>query len=308
LDKVIEIEHSDPSKVYHWIQDPFLALKELNGMAGVLEPYYAWLPPKTKKEKLPESLIVALYTPEILSTQTHLMVRSTPFFFQGGNVLVGDGFVFIGRNILARNMAAFGKEPGMGTVEDLKTQMANSFGVDRVYCPDYALSITGEMAEQHPKLFHLDLFITLAGKLENGKILVFVGELMNWNGVAWEAADAKDVVQKEINKVAANIASITGDHEFQVERVPLLLHERKTCSFNNCLVEITAAAKHVILPWYGTGKKGDDSALTLGNELAERVFIQAGFHVSFVDYGFLNHASQGASLHCITHVLARNEE
>jgi hypothetical protein len=161
---------------------------------------------------------------------------------------------------------------------------------------------------QPQPIFHLDLYLTLAGPhAATGKPLALVGSMRQGLAVVGEE-DAEDL-DAGLNAVADYLVRAG----YMVERLPLVpfrtvrMKKHAHFSYNNCLVEIWRDAdgstrRRVTLPAYGNGQ---DSALDALDRAAVDVWEGLGFEVKIARGEFALVAELYGSVRCMTKVLER---
>jgi hypothetical protein len=155
-------------------------------------------------------------------------------------------------------------------------------------------------------LFHIDMFLTLAGRGPDGKYRVLVGDprlaaqILDW-----------PVRRHSMPEVFDNIARGLGRIGFEVIRNPLPLvyvddpeSKLRTWYFatsNNALVEIADGANTVWLPTYGHGAW---SVLEATDRCNQEIWERLGFEVKPLA-DFHPFAEELGSVHCIKKYLKR---
>lgn len=301
----------DLVNLYRYIQDPFLAIIGPEGVPGILEPYYHW--PTNRLPELLDGMLYTWYIPDMLSSLSDYVCRSSPFLYQGGDVLVGNDYALVSRKCLKVNWEKYREglveSSDDSTLVPLMEEMANSFGLSYVICPDFEPSYFS-MAEYTPPqiFFHLDLFVTLAGKTTDGSELVLVGELYEWKEALndWCPVDKEDPRQIYLNNYAICLQHLGHPSvRFHVERIPLFWEKPYLYSYNNCLVEIDSTGwKGVILPEFGSDPF-ESMKYKLADHKAYKVWETLGFAIRKVKGSFTGLASEKAGLRCIVNVVAR---
>jgi len=215
--------------------------------------------------------------------------QKSPIEFEGGNVLKGDGFILIGayktnhlnlkkwgEKYLGENIIFLTSKP----ISDFKTWTDCKKTHDG-YCNIYKAN------KKNQAIFHLDIFITLAGK-QNNKQAILIGEPK----VGFILHDkmhpsVKKLIQSlivntsnAINEMIISLRQQLSDAgiAFEIYRNPLPLtfydeikNGKKTrywswASYNNALVEVfydnrliePSLVKNVILPSYGINSDYSD--------------------------------------------------
>ena len=174
--------------------------------------------------------------PDLVAQATELQATQVPLEFQGGNVLIGDDFVLVGRDYLDDTVASIVR---LGSVDDFPYQgtaaereRAATALFRRAFDPDRSVhflasrprdrrgdrvvrrdgerwleTVTGGQGARQP-IFHIDMFISLAGRdASTGRYLVLVGdpsradELLGWDPV-------DHALQAEFDQIAAQLARL----------------------------------------------------------------------------------------------------
>lgn len=244
-------------------------------------------------------------------------VGASKYYIEGGNILAGDDYILIGKDYLHLNQQE--------TKEDestLTNEFKKLFGVKHVIWlgldepVDFSIKVYQGM---YQPLFHIDMYITLAGKSENGKELVFVADAKSAKEIIRKKSPDEPFPPNEIieafNKTASWLANYKKDDlEFEVKRIPIDLWkykdgQQKFLTYNNCLVEVfkdnNEDRKNVYLPRYSSPAPGSINRCALDEEVA-KIFRENGFNVSQLEGAYEELCKRGGSLHCITKVLDRD--
>lgn len=306
---------SDPSP---WVQDPFSMLQGEDGWPIFLEPYYFGKDTRGQDQHIAEQV----------SAHTGYLMRSTRYFFEGGNIIVGDDFMLVGRDTLAKNLQQYHHDVGptdqgyAQAVKQVTHDFCHVFGVDALLWLGSDLPNAFEILGFNQGdfclqvVFHIDMYVNLGGKNARGEEVVFVAELreedLDHAGVRddtrWQA------VKAGLNATAQQLAEADQRQfgpKFQVVRVPMALMRFAQgrvfpLSFNNCLTEVYQGIKVAYLPRYQK-KDNHDAANYLARlaDDAEKAFRDEGFSIVWVHGDFLSFASSLGSLHCIVKVIRR---
>lgn len=215
-----------------WAEDAFAVVEDV----GVDPPVTYLLEPETFTRAGDAVLadLVAQPSP-IQSTQVPLM-------FQGGNVLIGDEFVFIGRDYLDESIDFLNRtravegfpEAAEDQEQFVRDLFRTTFDPDREFhfpesqpvgrLENRLIEVDGEIwledvaagrGERQP-IFHIDMLVSLAGRNESGAYRVLVGsprmadELLGWTSVEHD-------LQSEFDAIAAQVEGLG----FEVVRTPL---------------------------------------------------------------------------------------
>ncbi|WP_368824605.1 hypothetical protein [Kocuria cellulosilytica] len=271
---------------------------------------------------------------DIVSNHTDMGHTQAPLYFQGGNLLIGDDFFLIGADYPANSLGyvyqaiipAPGESPP-ATVRRLYSEYLDKSRVmhyvgSTVPVPAQAVRpITVDGAEWQEivhfgnkagtvqPLFHIDMFITLAGRGADGRYRLLVGDPRM-------AAQILDVplwpgaMQEVFDNIALHLETLG----FDVHRNPLpLTHvddpadRLRTWYFatgNNALTQIGSdGTKRVWLPTYGHGAWSD---LARTDEANRDVWQSLGFEVTMLG-DFHPFAENLGAVHCIKKYLDRTD-
>ncbi|HYH27274.1 MAG TPA: hypothetical protein VEA19_00690, partial [Actinomycetota bacterium] len=275
---------------------------------------------------------------EALAASTPLRIRRSSLWFHGGYVAVGDHFILVGRDCVEATLtmraergapapppdadpdayvaALFEEELDprrkvilVGTDRPVPQRTARSVVVDG----RERLEIVNEAAGRAQPLFHIDLFLSLAGRGPSGRYRILVGS----PGLA-DRMLGRATVDHGMDALFDDIAEQLADEGFEVVRNPLPLTyadgEREIdgqtrsvrvwyfATSNNCLVQIDEdAGNQVWLPSYGHRGWSDLAATDAENE---RIWQSLGFNVRTLP-SFHAFAQRSGALGCITKVLER---
>lgn len=262
-----------------WAQDSFLSItyeKDGTRETYLVEPFN-----QSRNKNAAKELVAFLRKNKINSFQLNYINSHFPFV--GGNVLTTDCFTLIGINGTDEMvLQTYGKDwLGKNIIllqcknTDLYNYWVKCEKTEDGYCNVYEGSAKGQA------IFHLDIFITLAGKNKNNQEVLVIGEPQIGFGLTDEISnDIKELVRrmitetsKAINETIEIIEAKLVDLEvpFQIVRNPLPLtyydeikgdeKKRYWCwaTYNNCLVEHyyseegldPAIIKTIVMPSYG---------------------------------------------------------
>lgn len=303
-----------------WAEDGYVIVKDrTSGDTFFLEPY--------EFPRYGDGLIA-----DFVSHSTHLKNTQAPLYFQGGNVLIGDDFFFIGADYPANSLKYINKViiPNAGEApadairrlyrDYMDGQRTLHYIGSTIPVPSEtkrSITINGEQWTEylylgnHPgtvqPLFHIDMFLTLAGRDSAGRYQVLVGDpriAANILGVPlWPHA---------MQEVFDNIAAGLERRGFVVTRnpVPLVYVDDPSekarlwyfATANNALVQIAQGnAKDVWLPSYGFGNW---TSLALTDAENKRIWESLGFRVQMLG-DFHPFAENLGAVHCIKKYLGR---
>jgi hypothetical protein len=304
-----------------WAEDGYAVVQSGGGQSSTfVEPFYF--------PRYADSLVA-----DLVSDQTDLGDTQAPLYFQGGNILIGDDFFLIGADYPANSLQYINKvirpEPGEDpkrTVQRLYREYLDSsralhYVGSSVSVPEQrkrkfthdgedweeVLYFGNKVGTVQP-LFHIDMFITLAGREADGRYRLLVGDPEMAAQALGEELQPH-AMQGVFDSVAANLERIG----FSVHRNPLPLTyvdepaERARywyfATANNALVEIPGdeAQKRVWLPTYGHGAW---THLAKTDEENRKLWASLGFEVIMLG-DFHSFASNLGAVHCVKKYLAR---
>ncbi|HEX2053217.1 MAG TPA: hypothetical protein VHJ78_05740 [Actinomycetota bacterium] len=304
-----------------WAEDPYVVLQDLDPSGEVfylMEPFTF--------NRSGDALIA-----ERVAQASPFQSSQSPLYFQGGNVLIGDDFVLLGVDYLFntietfRSFGAVSIPAGEDPFEFVTGLFRRTFGEDRrMFFPGTRLPVPQQeegpitvdgrewterryigTGERQP-IFHIDMFLSLAGRTAEGRYRVLVGS----------PAEADRILGRPPSRYAMHeifddfAARLTAEG-FEVLRNPLPLtyvdypgervREWYFATSNNCLVEIAGDSRRVWLPTYGHGPWEDLSAT---DEANKRIWEELGFEA--VQLGDFNVFAQNlGAVHCIKKYLMR---
>ncbi len=307
-----------------WAEDPYVVVEDVGGD----EPRRFLVEPFTFP-RVGDSVVA-----DLVAEASNVQSMQSPLFFQGGNVLIGDDFVLIGVDYLYETLDTFLRyRPVLGMPEDRGE--AHDFIVDlfretfdrdreilfagtRLRVPEKKtreVRIDGDDWTEvlhagtghHQPIFHIDMFLSLAGRGESGKYRVLVG-----SPAAADRLLDRPSVPHGLNELFDDVARQLETQGFEVIRNPLPLtflddpdaKERfwYFATSNNCLVQIDDEGSHVWLPTYGHGAWSD---LEVTDEANREIWEDLGFTVhQLADFNVF--AQNLGSVHCIKKYLARS--
>lgn len=305
-----------------WAEDGYVAMADAEGSGTyLLEPFYF--------PRYADSLIA-----DLVSHATDLRNTQAPLYFQGGNVLVGDDFFLLGADYPARSQryvrdGIVSPAPGESAAELVRRLYGEYLDAERqlVYVgstipvpeeqervfrlggQDWTeLLYAGNEAGTAQPLFHIDMFISLAGRGEDGRYRLLVGDPR----LAAEAL-GEPLHPHAMAEVFDNVARTLQGMDFDVRRNPLPLvyvdddaARQRIWYFatsNNALVETSSErGSMVYLPTYGHGPWASLEATDEANRA-----IWEGLGFSTVALGdFHPFAENLGAVHCITKYLRRS--
>lgn len=303
----------DPFKHGRWVQDPFLVFALPGNTPGLLESYYV-----TGRRSL-QTKYIDQFIGEQLSSQSSIVLKSIPFWFEGGNVLVGKGFVLFGRDILRKNWSRYVDR--YSSYDEIEKAFRKFFFLDpdaHVFFP----GLKGTPAEWQdviaPPVYlaHLDMYITLGGKCEKtGKEIVMVAEFYTWNKGAGDFHPMDEEIEDSPNFYMKAIVDWFNEQKsirFKVVRMPAWMRKKRKLvyfSYNNSITERYGDRRIAYVPDYRKNVKDQNSKVwRFQQERVVKAWQDAGFekpHFLFASFHRL--ADERGSLHCMVKVLQRAE-
>jgi hypothetical protein len=233
---------------------------------------------------------------------------------QSGNILVGDDFLLVGADSTAA-ISGLGIQDASRTLHVIGSRVpvpgfqqsyeSRNISIDGAkWCE---LCYRGNSENTAQPVFHIDAFITLAGRGASGRNQLLVGDPAMASGTL-----GTDLPDHAMRAVFDDIAVQLDMAGFDVIRNPLPLvyqdnHISKArqwyfASANNALVEIDGARKTVWLPTYGYGCW---AALEATDRINEQIWRELGFSVRTLG-DFHPFAVNLGALRCMTKCLVRS--
>ncbi|WP_413512211.1 hypothetical protein [Myroides odoratus] len=270
---------------------------------------------------------------KIASNVSESIIYQAPLYFQGGNILIGDNFFLIGKDYANNSLKYIDKvitPQHNETKEQCITRLYNKY-LDtnkKLYYIGSTIKVpqqeTSSIIVDNEKweqivffgnkegtvqpLFHIDMFMTLVGRNDQGKYQIMVGDPK----LAAEIIDLPESLLYSMSEVLDDISKQLSEiEEFEVIRNPLPLvyvddpNEKIRVWYfatsNNCLVENTNDTKTVWLPTYGYGNwkelsKTDEANKIIWEKLNFKVIFLEDFHPFTENLG---------AVHCIKKYLNR---
>ncbi len=291
------------ANISFWVEDPFV-IRSIKDKSGNTQSIYLVEPYHFMRAGDEEIADIIDKLPEYDNVKLN-QIRAG-LYFQGGNMLVGDKFVFLGKdyvhctsNYLKICRPDWNKDQYLcnSTQKDATEieylyqyaldceRQAIILGSEEMYKPslnhieiDNALHVFHYGSGRFQPFYHIDLFITLVGRLtDDGPYHILVAQPYNVSDRSYPALNKVyfDPLRDRLDEIAIQIENIVLNGKanyFKVVRNPLpVTRIRNTdndylwrpLSYNNCLVENTKDKKVVYMPTYGTGlKKELDEGIT----------------------------------------------
>ncbi|WP_266205105.1 hypothetical protein [Pontibacter kalidii] len=291
-------------------------------------PLQEWLQPHSNRRAGDE--LASYYAAERFGWQR----VKVPVYFEGGNVLVGDDFFLLGANYAVDTCLHLSEQllsdKGLKLKKAITELYQQYLDKDRIlYLVGSTLQLPAEQKRRFTRngeeweellymrnkegsvqpVFHIDMFLTLAGRNENGKYRVLVGD----------PRMASDLLHNKYAALATpeafdEIAALLTRLKFEVIRNPLPLvyvddEQRRVrkwyyATYNNALVEVRSAQERTVwLPSYGHGnwpelQRTDEENKAIWEQLGFRVILLGDFHPF---------AAFAGSVHCIKKYVEREE-
>jgi hypothetical protein len=335
LERTVQAERPDatttiveaPNYLHYtvWAEDPYVVVEDAapgSSRRFLVEPFTF--------PRAGDSVVA-----DLVAEASDIQSTQSPLFFQGGNVLIGDDFVLIGVDYLFETLDTFLRyRPVLGMptdqpgAQDFIVELFRQtfdrerdlfFAGTRLRVPatdSRPVLIDGEEWTEvlfagtghHQPIFHIDMFLSLAGRGPSGRYRLLVGSpaeadrLLDRPSVAHGMNEGFDDVARQLEAQG-----------FEIIRNPLPLtfvddpnaKERfwYFATSNNCLVQIDGTeGDHVWLPTYGHGAWSD---LAVTDEANRAIWEGLGFTVhQLADFNVF--AQNLGSVHCIKKYLARS--
>ena len=268
---------------------------------------------------------------------------SLPFFLPGGDILIGDHFIFIGFCTFQRNLDEFSKH------EILKKAIEKYYkevtGTCASHFRDAFLLVLNHVLDTSRKIIifpneecvvekekeraasfdpvkfreHLDWFLTLGGEDEDGNYLIFLGKPKNIsiNDNSRDTFFATiDSWWEDTRSWLISQNSGTDNRKFKIIELPIPCISYNSSnsrskkiwtaySYNNCLVEDYKGQKSILVPKYADSRKNGAELCAYDNRVV-KIFDCAGFK-EIKKIGKLSAYLENGkgSLHCLTKDLIR---
>jgi hypothetical protein len=288
-----------------FIQDPFVVMESQHGETLLLEPY---------RGNLEQNGFLA----EQFADATGYALLPTRYLLEGGNILIGDDYALIGRNLLERNRLKFFPNEDPAKAEAMITKdLKKAFGMR------YLFWIGSTERMEHPlqdwsgpeamqPFYHLDLFLTLGGKSKMGDEIVLLAEIDTASfdpAPSPEQALALMQLNAALKGVKDQLQHYSNDFpgpKFLIEEIPMSgkisgagtqLHF-VPYSYNNAQVEWYHGISRIYLPKFPKRQNVED-------RLRENLPGLGFSRVTFIAYDMEMFAQRKGGLHCLTKVLRR---
>jgi hypothetical protein len=269
---------------------------------------------------------------DFVANNSDLANTQAPLYFQGGNLLIGDSFFMIGADYPANSLRYIDRvilpDPGeessaavrrlyheyldceremleIGSTIPVPAQTEEPFQMDGEQWTE--VKYFGNRVGTQQPLFHIDMFLTLAGRSRRGRYRVLVGDpkmAARILGVPLWPHSMSDV----FNDIARGLRKLG----FTVIRNPLPLvyvddpdYKERLWYFatsNNALVQVPVRGQKIVwLPTYGHGAWAELAATDRRNQ---EIWERLGFEVRLIG-DFHPFAENLGALHCIKKYLKR---
>jgi hypothetical protein len=305
----------DSLRFTEWAEDPYVIVQ--NGGRGLS----SFIEPRVFKRSGDNQI-----ANQVARAKLDVSLRPSTLIFQGGNVLIGDDFWFIG--VDHPRASRIRPRPGetdsaaaarvFGNAMEIRRRL-HIIGTD-LRIPEHSLRqiqkdgkewieqrYRGNKRGTRQPIFHIDMFITLAGRDERGAPVVLVGDPR----MADEILDRGDRPEEASYDAFNDIALQLTRKRFHVVRNPLPLvvsdnaqrRERMWyfATSNNAIVQVGRRRRTVWLPSYGYGNFKELAATDRANR---EIWEGLGFTVHMLT-DFHPYAHDLGAAHCIKKFLAR---
>lgn len=218
-------------------------------------------------------------------------IEDAALFLEGGDILVANTLVLVGRKTTDSHAG----------LPNLQAKLEAIFGRD-VYFPTSTVPYSSE-------LHHLDLYLTVLGEA-NGKIEIAIGRIHTWNGATWSTATNDSKSKEHQDYLDLVRLELHGDGRFCVVEWPLLFHDGRIYSYNNCLVDrVNDSKPRLFLPSYieGLGSAQVEAKFRAAETMFESHFGKI-YDIRWVTCSFHEEVDAKASLRCLTQVLRRTTD
>ncbi len=356
-DDVAWVPLPDYVQLTDWAEDAYVALHDGVDRTG-------WLMEPWSFGRGGDALIA-----DAVEEHTDLRASGAPLVFQGGNCLVGPDLWLLGKDYFADTVALLtgprppvevppGTEPA-AFARDLFTDYVDAARrlvvvgtrkpiplrdlVGTREGDDYYLDLPSGGAGAFQPIFHIDMFVTLVGPGEDGRMTALVGSPRQADRLLGTASpfalhDVYDNLAAALRRAGLSVhrnplvhrptvsqvlplarlkdlATGPGGEDLAdavddlaavgaVDTTPVHVREWHHVTWNNCLVEDSASVgRHVYLPTYG---HGDDADLAVLDSHMADLWDDLGFTVhALADFGPF--ARRQGVVHCIKKYVDRGE-
>jgi hypothetical protein len=293
-----------------FIQDPFLVMESETGAPVLLEPL---------RQQNPENA----YVSEQLALKGDFLIQPCEIEIEGGNILIGDDYALVGKNTLIQNLplakSMGADDPKEWVANYLKSILGVRF-IIWVGCEHkFDLGDFHNTGTQHfQPFFHLDLFVLLGGKANDGsgKEVVYLADIKykSFEEATDEDRSFLDKITVELERIKEYLESSGESYPgplIEVRDLPVSGRiiekdgERKfyPYSYLNSHVECFQNVKRIYLPSFST--EAGDLWGKLERKLKDSLEFDGFKSVRFIKNDFQTYAKRKGSLHCISKILTR---
>lgn len=306
------------SELSIWSQDHFYPLRatinahpQIYGMVGNIDSNFFFALERVAKHM------------DDTYVHPHFKLKQTGLPFEGGNILVGEDFMLVGINDYYEGVEeVYKKWFGRNTIIFVETPISPpkqrtypKKNTNRMMSSNILPAFPAKFYDRFQPLFHLDLFLTLAGyNATKTSYTIVVGHPeLGVEDVQEIEPDFYLFLNKWLTQMQASISSCV-EHlkvsfknqlnvKLEIVSVPLVLtyndiitsskrvREWFWTTYNNCLVEYIPtplpASKKVWLPSYGHPKTSDYSHKVMDEEVARPVRAITTGIIKYGDWSFL---------------------
>lgn len=237
-------------------------------------------------------------------------------YFEGGNILQGDGFVLAGKNILMGTDLEQNPYPNVDANAELR-KCYNSIQVVFLGA-DVPLNNSPSFWQQaYQPSFHIDNLVTLLGPMTDPvsgtkKMAILLAEFVSSAPLSGASAVLFDQMADAMNQIENQLTSVTlGGLEVSIIKIPSLLIPNVSSpyvlSWNNCIVETTDTSRRVYLPVYSSPDTTLQQYITQFSASIQSQLDGWGIETIWVDNN-LTFYSQNyhGSLHCMFCAIERS--
>jgi hypothetical protein len=354
-DTVTYVPMADYVAFTDWAEDGYVSLADtVDGSAHLVEPWQFL--------RAGDALIA-----DAVEEHTGITASQAPLIFQGGNCLIGDDFWLMGTDYFADSVALLrSRRPPVlvGQGADLGALVRELFhdyvdvgrelrllGTRRpIAVPVFRgrregdrffLDLPSSGTGAFQPIFHIDMFVTLVGRGDDGRFTVLLGdpsladELLGVtspyaladvydqlagtltaagfdvrrNPLVHRGTEVQDLTLRRLREIAGqDVALLQAVRELEAagarDDTVVTVRDWHHVTWNNCLVEnSTAVGRHVYLPTFGHGDHADLAPL---DDHMTRLWTDLGFEVHALA-DFTSFARRQGVVHCIKKFLRRGD-
>jgi hypothetical protein len=302
-------------KIQSWVQDVALPVYYTHNLNSQL-----YLIGGTKSDRDERDIIEDLSIKHLSSQRNNsinykVLFKNSVLPFQGGNVLVGPGFILIGEDDRTSNFKNYSKEyKKWFGITPIFLKSKPNLPIQKYY-PSIAKHTfpPNETTSQQP-LYHIDMFITLAGYDDNGDYILVIGNPVLDTDIQFSNdQELLLYINQWVCQIRLSINTIIEQLKqeksisFRIIRIPLVLSYEDDepiikdnilyrcinwfwATYNNCLVEVykqsnsNNVVKKVWLPSYAK-HSSDYRDHTMDQDLKNRISQKLGIPNEDVKHG-----------------------